>query len=276
VKLGSRMAGPHSGVWYPVLSGLNIGDNVVAAGSFLVDAETRLNPAAGSIYFGGTGGGGSKTASTVRPSTPVDQQETRTAAIARLSAEDRKLVEAQRYCPILSNNLLGVMGEPVKLMIEGQPVFLCCTGCKEEALADARKTLSKVESAKQKAANELAKKDTSASAAGEAKGEPATMPATGDRAAPTLSTKANDEKEAKIAAALAKLPAADRKLAEQQKFCAVLGEESRLGSMGPPVKLMLENQPVFVCCSGCREDALKEPKAVLAKAASLRKANGAK
>jgi len=39
VALGSR-----SGVYYPVISGLKNGDRVVAEGTFLVDAESRLNP----------------------------------------------------------------------------------------------------------------------------------------------------------------------------------------------------------------------------------------
>jgi Cu(I)/Ag(I) efflux system membrane fusion protein len=49
--------GPRSGFNYPVLRGLEAGERVVTAGSFLIDAETRLNPAAGSTYFGSTGGG---------------------------------------------------------------------------------------------------------------------------------------------------------------------------------------------------------------------------
>jgi Cu(I)/Ag(I) efflux system membrane fusion protein len=72
VELGPRMTGPGDVAYYPVLHGLDVGDVVVAAGSFLVDAETRLNPAAGSIYFGGSG---SKTgASNVRPSTPMSDK----------------------------------------------------------------------------------------------------------------------------------------------------------------------------------------------------------
>ena len=38
--------GPRSGDRYPVLEGLAQGETVAAAGSFLIDAETRLNPAA--------------------------------------------------------------------------------------------------------------------------------------------------------------------------------------------------------------------------------------
>jgi len=46
-----------------VLKGLAAGDKVVTAGAFLLDAETRLNPAAGAAFFGASdsgakGGGG--------------------------------------------------------------------------------------------------------------------------------------------------------------------------------------------------------------------------
>jgi hypothetical protein len=55
--------GPESEGFYPVVKGLRAGDRVAAAGAFLVDAETRLNPAAGSTYIGASGGpdnGGAK------------------------------------------------------------------------------------------------------------------------------------------------------------------------------------------------------------------------
>lgn len=44
--------GPLSGGMYPVLEGIGPGEKIAAAGAFLIDAETRLNPAAGSSYFG--------------------------------------------------------------------------------------------------------------------------------------------------------------------------------------------------------------------------------
>ena len=47
VKLGHR-----SGEYYQVLKGLAAGQRVVTAGAFLLDAETRLNPAAAAAYFG--------------------------------------------------------------------------------------------------------------------------------------------------------------------------------------------------------------------------------
>jgi hypothetical protein len=62
---------------------------------------------------------------------------------AKLSSEDQGLVAAQELCAI-SDERLGVMGPPVKLVIKGQPVFLCCGGCKKKALAGPEKTLAKV------------------------------------------------------------------------------------------------------------------------------------
>lgn len=48
--------GPKAGDFYPVVTGLKVGDRVATAGAFVVDAENRLNPAAGAQYFGAGGG----------------------------------------------------------------------------------------------------------------------------------------------------------------------------------------------------------------------------
>jgi hypothetical protein len=44
--------GPRCGPLYPVVEGLEAGQMVAAAGAFLVDAETRLNPSLAAGYFG--------------------------------------------------------------------------------------------------------------------------------------------------------------------------------------------------------------------------------
>lgn len=63
---------------------------------------------------------------------------------AKLSPEDRKLAEAQRECP--TGGRLGGegMGVPIKLMIKGEPVFICCKGCKGAVEKDPDETLKKV------------------------------------------------------------------------------------------------------------------------------------
>lgn len=146
VHLGPRMSGPGGAMFYPVLSGLKPGERVVANGSFLVDAETRLNPAAGSIYFGGSGGSKTNQSSVTaaRPSTPEDPDAKIEAALAELSLEDRKLAESQRFCPVLPDSRLGSMGPPIKLTVDGTPVFICCKGCQKKALANPQETLANV------------------------------------------------------------------------------------------------------------------------------------
>jgi hypothetical protein len=62
---------------------------------------------------------------------------------------DKDLIQAQGSCPV-SKKKLGSMGEPVKVTVKGQPVFLCCASCKDEALANPEKTLTAVEELKRK------------------------------------------------------------------------------------------------------------------------------
>jgi hypothetical protein len=147
-------------------------------------------------------------------------------ALAALPAEDRAAAAAQRWCVAEQDNRLGSMGTPVKLMLDGKPVFLCCGGCKSHALKDEKATL--------KTAQKL--------------------------------TEINE--------ALGHLSPADRALAERQRFCAV-NNDSRLGSMGTPVKLALEGGTVFLCCSGCEADAKAKPADTLAAAEKLKKSSPA-
>lgn len=141
------------------------------------------------------------------------------AARAKLGAAEQKAVEAQEFCPVTAKRL-GSMGKPEKMEIAGDAVYLCCAGCREEALADAKDTKAKVEELRL------------------------------------------------IQQHLAKLGPEDRKLADAQVFCVVMNE-SKLGSMGVPIKVMVEDQPVFLCCKGCVRRAQMNPKQTLAKRAEL-------
>jgi hypothetical protein len=77
-----------------------------------------------------------------------------TAVRAKLSPEDKALVEAQEWCVISTEERLGSMGAPIKLDIKGQPVFVCCAGCQKKAKADPDATLAKVAELKAKAKQE--------------------------------------------------------------------------------------------------------------------------
>jgi Cu(I)/Ag(I) efflux system membrane fusion protein len=153
--------GPRQDEFYPVLKGLATGDRVAAAGGFLVDAETRLNPAAASTYFGASGGpalvvppgnhvpmvGGGDGENRLKPGL-----QARAAAV--LSAEDIKNIEqlpkddwqpakAQAVCPV-TGAALGSMGVPVKVTLRGKPVYLCCKACIGKAKLDPDGTLKRI------------------------------------------------------------------------------------------------------------------------------------
>jgi hypothetical protein len=136
--------GPRCGTFYPVLRGLAPGDRVATAGAFLIDAETRLNPTAASMYFGGSGRNKESPAPQDRVQRSAAKDDPVTAARAELSPADRRLVEAQEFCPVMPKNRLGCMGKPFKVLVKGRPVFLCCEGCRDAALADPDKTLATV------------------------------------------------------------------------------------------------------------------------------------
>ncbi len=236
--------GPRAGGFYPVLRGLEFGDKVATQGAFLIDAETRLTSGAGSTFFGASGGPQSeKKGSAVRPSMTDDQDAKIGQSLAKLGGVDQKLAQAQKFCPILKNSVLGSMGKPVKIVLEGQPVFLCCRGCEKEARDHPSETLTTV--------NRL-------------KGGGASAPAA-----------KIDPDEAEIREKLAMLAPADRALAEAQRFCAVQAK-SPLGSMGVPPKLMIQGNAVFLCCDGCEKAALRSPAATLDIAKKLKAQNNKK
>jgi Cu(I)/Ag(I) efflux system membrane fusion protein len=256
VRLGPPMVGPEGAPFYPVVRGLLAGEKVVTEGAFLIDAETRLNPAAGSIYFGGTGSKGPTSAVTVRPSTPEAEDaraQKAQAGLKKLRPRDRRLAAAQKFCPIEQNNLLGEMGKPFKITLRGRPVFLCCSSCEDRARDNPGATLAAVDRRKSKG---KAKPDRS----------PAARPGTAAQA----------QKEARIKANLRRLNPGDRPRAEAQRFCPVQ-EDTRLGAMGKPFKVKVKGQWVFLCCQNCEDDALEHPDQTLAKVKELKaKAKGRK
>lgn len=75
------------------------------------------------------------------------------ANFAKLSEEDRPLAEAQGYCAVTAEPL-GSMGPPIKLVVNEQPVFVCCKGCEKKAKSNPDKTLAKVEELKAKVKSE--------------------------------------------------------------------------------------------------------------------------
>ncbi len=62
----------------------------------------------------------------------------------QLDQSDRKLAEKQKVCPV-SGNVLGEMGKPYKVIIQGRTIFLCCKDCETELRAHPDKYLKKLE-----------------------------------------------------------------------------------------------------------------------------------
>ena len=63
--------------------------------------------------------------------------------LAKLSPEDRALAEKQKFCPV-SGERLGAMDKPVKVIVKGKTVFLCCAGCEDAIKKDPDKYLAKL------------------------------------------------------------------------------------------------------------------------------------
>lgn len=120
--------------WWSIAAGLMLA-------GLLVGCSTN-----GSGDGKGQGAGGPRAADAEQ----TEEEQAIREARAALKPEDRALVEAQDYCPVMTDKRLGVMGEPFKVMIKDQPVFLCCKGCRRKALAEPDKTLAKVEELKAK------------------------------------------------------------------------------------------------------------------------------
>ncbi|WP_165253463.1 heavy metal-binding domain-containing protein [Paludisphaera soli] len=130
--------GPRCGAAFPVASGLQPGERVVAQGAFLVDAETRLNPSLAAGYFGaGVGGRAGE------PAAPASSPASTPAWLEGLASDDRPRALRQKTCPV-TGKPLGSMGTPGRLEVGGEVVFVCCDGCSPAIEAAPEKYLAKI------------------------------------------------------------------------------------------------------------------------------------
>ncbi|MEW4488633.1 hypothetical protein AB1L42_11155 [Thalassoglobus sp. JC818] len=83
------------------------------------------------------------------PNAATEQSNSEESATEELTAADRALIEAQVVCPV-GGGELGSMGTPVKVMVEGEPIFICCESCREPLLETPDKYLPRIEEEKQK------------------------------------------------------------------------------------------------------------------------------
>lgn len=90
----------------------------------------------------GTGSGGVRVQRDPGPDMPSEAEDHSTGPA--LSAEDQALADAQKICPVSGEELGGDMGPPVKLVVKGEPIFLCCKSCEKKVNADPDTYLAKV------------------------------------------------------------------------------------------------------------------------------------
>lgn len=127
--------GPRAGDYYPVLSGLEVGQRVVVAGAFLIDAEARMNPSLAVSYFGAN-------QSTVDRRMPEVRVAT-SGGWNALPAEQRELAKLQGRCPV-TGLPLDAMGGPLPVVVEGRTVFICCRGCEGKLKSNPGQYLDKL------------------------------------------------------------------------------------------------------------------------------------
>jgi hypothetical protein len=75
--------------------------------------------------------------------------------------------------------------------------------------------------------------------------------------------------EADIKANLAQLSPEDQRLAKEQKYCPVM-REVQLGEMGPPFKIVVQGETMFVCCKNCARRAPEDAENTLAQLKEIR------
>jgi len=103
-----------------------------------------------SLAVAGCGGADTGKSESSAPAAHSGEDAEIKANLAKLpSVEDRTIAQAQKLCPI-SNEPLGSMGVPVKVMLEDQPVFLCCKSCDKRAKDNPAKTLARAKEFKAK------------------------------------------------------------------------------------------------------------------------------
>lgn len=127
--------GPNCGDQLVIRNGLKLGELVATRGNFLIDSQMQLagNPS----LIDPT------RVEPMKDVSPMDQPLTPAVieALAELSAKDRPLAESQKICPV-RGFLLGSMGAPPKVDVNGKPIFICCEGCREDLLSNPDKYLA--------------------------------------------------------------------------------------------------------------------------------------
>jgi hypothetical protein len=83
------------------------------------------------------------------PAAPAEQagmSDEVAEAMAQLSEEDRRAAMQQGFCPV-TEEPLGSMGKPYRVVVHDRVVFLCCSACEQELRANPEIYLAKLDAA---------------------------------------------------------------------------------------------------------------------------------
>lgn len=152
--------------------------------------------------------------------------------VAKFTDADRAAVRAQQICPVTKDGFDH--GEPIKLLVNGTPLFVCCEACIEEVKKDPQHFISLVTAPpaiEQKTIREI---ETPIAVGASAKASNReTLPQTAQR--PRI--------------AVSRVTESDRAAIVRQRICPVTGET--LGAHGDPLRVAIGQQIVYLCCEAC-------------------------
>lgn len=140
---------------------------------------------------------------------------------------DSAQIAQQGKCPVMDEPL-GSMGQPIKVLVGGRPIFLCCKGCIKKIKAEPAKYLAMVY---------------------------------GEQPLPSDQESVSGESE-QVRAGVFKVTAADAPYIAAQKRCPVMDEP--LDAMGGPYRVHADGKAIYICCPGCAKKIAADPQKYLA------------
>ncbi len=161
---------------------------------------------------------------------------------------------------VMTGKQIAEDAEPVVVVHEGREIKFCCNGCKGKFEADPAAVLSKLDGEiveQQKDKYPLSTCVVSGKEIAEGEGNDYVY---NNRYVKLCCAGCESKVEGDPAKYIGEVDAAVIKAQEgsyASKTCPVSGEE--LGSMGEPVKLVVANQLVELCCKGCTKKVKSNP-----------------
>jgi hypothetical protein len=164
--------------------------------------------------------------------------------VTSATTADAALIKRQGNCPVMDEPL-GSMGQPIKVLVGKQPIFLCCKGCIKKVQAEPAKYLAMVH-----VADHTALKKDGAKAAG---GQPSHGPA-----GAAIDRKVTGQE---VRPGVFRVTKADAAYVAAQKRCPVMDEP--LDAMGGPYRVEASGKAIYICCPGCAKKIFAQPETFL-------------